>query len=194
CIAIKALDFGKLRIGEQAAVLGGGGIGLLITQLLRSAGATRIFLSEPLDYRAEMGLRCGATAILDPADPTNDLMRKTGGRGVDVVFEATTSVTAQQQALDMARLGGRVVLIGIPPSEDITLRASVMRRKGLTITVVRRSAHVYPRAIALAQQGLVDLPLLLSHQAPLEETARIFDLMADYADGVVRAAIQVAQE
>ncbi|MCG8352151.1 MAG: alcohol dehydrogenase catalytic domain-containing protein, partial [Chloroflexales bacterium] len=43
CIAIKALDFGKLRIGEQAAVLGGGGIGLLITQLLRSAGATRIF-------------------------------------------------------------------------------------------------------------------------------------------------------
>ena len=191
CIAIKALDFGKLRVGETAAVIGGGGVGLLIVQLLRSAGATDIFLGEPLAYRAELGLRCGATALLDPTDPTGDLMRQTGGRGVDVVYEAATSIATQQQATEMARLGGRVVLVGIPPEDTIAFQASVMRRKGLNIAVVRRAANVYPRALALARRGLVDLPLLISHRLPLAQTRHAFDLMSSYSDGVVRAAIDV---
>lgn len=190
CIAIKALDFGKLRVGETAAVIGGGAVGLLIVQLLRAAGATRIFLSEPVAYRREMGLRCGATALLDPHDPVADLLQQTGGRGVDVVYEAATSTTTQQQATEMARIGGRVVLVGIPNHDEVAFHASVMRRKGLTLTLVRRASHVYPRALALWERGLVDLPLLITHHLPLDETPRAFDLMADHADGVIRAAIE----
>jgi L-iditol 2-dehydrogenase len=191
CIAIKALDFGKLRVGETAAVIGGGGIGLLIVQLLRAAGASQICLAEPLAYRRELGLRCGATDLLDPQDPAADLVRRTGGRGADVVFEAATSTTTQQLAAEMARIGGRVVVDGIPDHDSFALRASVLRRKGLTLTLVRRAVHVYPRALALARRGLVDLPLLLTHRLPLARAAEAFELMASYGDGVVRAAVEV---
>ncbi|HEU5014696.1 MAG TPA: alcohol dehydrogenase catalytic domain-containing protein [Roseiflexaceae bacterium] len=190
CIAIKALDFGKLRVGETAAVIGGGAVGLLIVQLLRAAGATSIFLSEPVAYRREMAQRCGATALLDPGDPVTDLLQRTDGRDVDVVYEAATSTTTQRQATEMARIGGRVVLVGIPNHDEVSLHTSVMRRKGLTLTMVRRASHVYPRALALWARGLVDLPLLITHRLPLAETQRAFDLMADHADGVIRAAIE----
>jgi L-iditol 2-dehydrogenase len=193
CIAIKALDFGKLRVGETAAVIGGGGIGLLIVQLLRAAGATRIFLHEPLAYRREVGLACGATDLLDPHDPARDLMHLTGGRGTDVVFEAATSTHTQQLAMEFARIGGRVVLVGIPDRDEFALRAGVMRRKGLNIALVRRAVHVYGRAIALVERGLVDLTLMLTHTLPLERARDAFELMAGYHDGVVRVAVEVGR-
>jgi L-iditol 2-dehydrogenase len=96
----------------------------------------------------------------------------------------------QRQATEMARIGGRVVLVGIPNHDEVSLHTSVMRRKGLTLTMVRRASHVYPRALALWARGLVDLPLLITHRLPLAETQRAFDLMADHADGVIRAAIE----
>lgn len=191
CIAIKALDFGKLRVGETAAVIGAGGIGLLVIQLLRAAGASSILVSEPLAYRREAALRCGATATLDEQHPAADLMRLTGGRGVDVVFEAATSTSTQQQAMELARIGGRVVLAGIPDDDEFSLRAATMRRKGLTISMVRRAAHVYPRALALVERGLVNLPLILSHRLPLDRTAEAFEMMAGYHDGVLRVAIEL---
>lgn len=193
CIAIRALDFGKLRIGETAAVIGCGGIGLLIVQLLRAAGAGEIYVSEPVGYRAQTALGCGATAVLGPEDPAADLLARTSGRGVDVAWEAATSVRTQRLATELARLGGRVVLVGIPPEDEFALAASPIRRKGLTITSVRRAANVYPRAITLAEKGMVDLRSLVTHRLPLADAARAFELMASHEDGVIRAAIAVQE-
>src|SRR4029079_18753237 len=82
CIAVKSLDFGKLRVGETAAVIGCGAIGLLIIQLLRAAGATAISATDRLGYRRAAAMRAGATAVLDPSAPVRDLFERTGGRGV----------------------------------------------------------------------------------------------------------------
>ncbi len=192
CIAIKALDFGKLRVGETAAVIGCGGIGLLTIQLLRAAGATEIYASDPLAYRREAALRAGATVALDPAErAAADLAARTHGRGVDVVFDAATSSFTPAQAVEMARIGGRVVLIGIQPDDHFELRASMLRRKAVTLVPLRRAALVYPRAIALVQRGLIQLDWLVTHRFPLEEANRAFATAAGYADGVLRAAIEL---
>jgi L-iditol 2-dehydrogenase len=60
-------------------------------------------------------------------------------------------------AFESVRPGGRVVLGGIPDSDATTFRASLARRKGLTIAMVRRMNEVYPRAIDLAARGVVAL-------------------------------------
>jgi len=192
CIAIKALDFGKLRVGEAAAVIGCGAIGLLIIQLLRAAGATDIYAADPLGYRRAAALRAGATAALDPTDPTRDLMKYTDGRGVDVAFEAASSSATPQQAIEMARIGGRVVLVGIQPDDHVVLHTSLLRRKAITMSPVRRAAHVYPRALAVVRRGLVQLDWLVTHRFPLEETNAAFALAADYADDVLRVAIEIS--
>jgi L-iditol 2-dehydrogenase len=191
CIAVKALDFGKLRVGETAVVIGCGAIGLLIIQLLRAAGATAIYATDRLEYRRAAALRAGATAALDPADPVGQLLEQTGGRGVDVAFEAASSSATPQQAIDMARIGGRMVLVGIQPDDQVVLHTSALRRKAITISPVRRAAHVYPRALALVQRGLVQIDWLVTHRFALEQTNTAFALAADYADGALRVAVEI---
>ena len=95
----------------------------------------------------------------------------TGGGGVDVVVEAAWADHSIQWAAEMARLGGRVVLVGIP-ADKLEMKHSTARRKGLTIRLSRRMKHVYPRAIKLAQSGAVDLTGVVSHRFPLEARRR----------------------
>jgi hypothetical protein len=73
-------------------------------------------------------------------------------------------------AFEPVRPGGRVVLGGIPDSDATTFRASLARRKGLTIAMVRRMNEVYPRAIDLAARGVVALDPLVSSRTPQEIT------------------------
>jgi L-iditol 2-dehydrogenase len=77
-------------------------------------------------------------------------------------------------ALESVRPGGRVVLGGIPDSDTTTFRASLARRKGLTIALVRRMNEVYPRAIDLAARGVVALDPLVTASTPLADAAQAF--------------------
>ena len=70
--------------------------------------------------------------------------------------------------------------------------ASAARHRGLTIKVVRRMKHTYPRAIRLVESGLVDVERLVTHVLPLPRIAEAFETVAAYDDGVIRAVIQVA--
>ena len=79
------------------------------------------------------------------------------GAGVDVAFEAAGNDEGVELAMASVRPGGRVVLAGIPGDDVIRFGASLARRKGLTIAMVRRMNEVYPRAISLAERGIVDL-------------------------------------
>jgi L-iditol 2-dehydrogenase len=77
---------------------------------------------------------------------------------------------AVQLAMLATRPGGRVVLGGIPASDQIAFGASAARRKGLTIAMARRMNEVYPRAIALAAGGQVALDPLVTGRFGLVKT------------------------
>jgi L-iditol 2-dehydrogenase len=192
-IAIHSLDLANLKPGQTVAVLGAGPIGLLIAAVAKAAGASNIFITEPLAYRRRFALDYIASSALDPGatDVVSEILRLTAGRGVDVAFEAAGDDSTPQQAAAVARIGGKVILAGIPAGDTVTLNASTVRHKGLTLKVVRRMKHIYPRAIQLVQAGLVDLKPLASHHFPLERIADAFDLVANYDDGVLRAIVQV---
>ena len=192
-VAIHAVDLGKLRGGDEVIVLGCGPIGLLVIQMARLSGATRIFATDLLDYRLEFARQCGATDVLKAgeADPVAWIAEETKGRGVDVAFEAAGAAETPAQAVEMARRGGTVCLIGIPVEDRTGFCASSARRKGLTIKLVRRMKHTYPRAIALAQRGLVDLQPLLTHKFPLEKAAEAYELVEHYGDEVIKAVIEL---
>jgi len=74
----------------------------------------------------------------------------------------------------VVRPGGRVVLAGIPSTHDSAFPASVARRKGLTMAMVRRMKEVYPRALALVAANLVDVRGLVTHRYPLTEVETAF--------------------
>lgn len=90
----------------------------------------------------------------------------------------------------MARLGGRLVLVGIPGDDRLAMKHSTARRKGLTILMSRRMQHAYPRAIALAAKHRVNLEGMVTHRFPLALAAEAFKLNAAYQDGVVKVMVQ----
>ena len=195
-IALHAVDLAHLKPGQTIAVLGGGPIGLLIAAVARAGGASAIYMTEPLSDRRRFALAYTADAVFDPAetDVVAEIKRLTGGRGVDVAFEAAGAPETPQQAAAVARVGGKVILAGIPADDTLTLNAGTVRQKGLTIKLVRRMKHTYPRAIRLVQTGQVDILPLATHFFPLERIAEAFELVASYQDGVLRAMIQVGAE
>jgi L-iditol 2-dehydrogenase len=73
----------------------------------------------------------------------------------------------------------------------MVMTASQIRRKGLTIKLVRRMKHTYPRAIRMIQNGLIDIAPLATHNFSLEQIREAFELVAGYKDGVLRAMINI---
>lgn len=189
-VAIHAVDLAKFRVGHSAAIIGMGPIGLIILQLARLAGADPIFATDKFPWRLKLAAKYGAIPIrCDAEDPVQRVAKETGGRGVDVAIEAAWADQSVAQAAEMARLGGRVVLVGIPGDDHLALKASTARRKGLTLVLSRRMKHVYPRAIRLAEQGRVDLRGLVSHRFPLKRAVEAFQLNTAYQDKVVKVMV-----
>ncbi|MFH1008916.1 MAG: NAD(P)-dependent alcohol dehydrogenase [Candidatus Latescibacterota bacterium] len=193
-VAIHAVDLGKVRAADTVAILGAGSIGLSVLQMARLSGAAGVFVTDLIESRLDLARRLGAdVAIGAEDDPVRRILQRTGGRGVDVVFEAAGAMETPQQAIELLKPGGTLVLIGICPEDRIPLRASAARRKGVTIRMSRRMKHVIPRAIRLAERNMVDLKCLVTHRYPLERIAEAFDVVGGYRDGVVKAIITMEE-
>jgi len=192
-IALHAVSLAKLHPGDVVAILGCGPIGLLTLQVTRICGARAAYVTDVVPERLAMAEKLGATAVFkaDEGDPVAWVKAQTGGRGVDVAFEAAWADETVAQAAEMARNGGKLIMVGIPREDVATFPAHAVRRKGLTIKYVRRMKHTYPRAIPMVRDGLIDLESLITHRFPLEKAAEAYNLVASYGDGVIKVVIEV---
>lgn len=186
-VALHTCDLACVQEGDTVGVVGAGPFGLLLVQLARLAGAAGVYALDPLTCRGEKALELGADRAGTEAVAIGDW---TGGRGVDVVLEATDTAGGARVASEIARIGGRVALAGIPSGDRLDFSAAVLRRKQLSIQLVRRMAHVYPRAIALVAEGHVDVDAILTHTFPLAEAASALELQASRRDNVLKCIIE----
>jgi L-iditol 2-dehydrogenase len=195
-VALHAAHLAKIRAGDRVAVLGAGPIGLLLIQAVKLAGAGEIYVSEPRAWRRAAAERLGAipfggtrsVASIGATRPRGSVaLRK--DLEVDVAIEAAWGGDAIAQAVELARPGGRVVLVGIPSEDRCAFKHSTARRKGLTVVFSRRMKHSYPRAIQLVEQGKVDVHGLITHRFPLKRAAEAFALNAAYKDDVVKVVV-----
>ncbi len=177
-VAIHAVDLGKLRAGMTVGVFGCGPIGLLTVQLARLSGASNIIATDLLPHRVEAAKSLGAQhafLVGNRLDPEQTRVA-TGGRGVDVAFEMAGEQDAVDDAFAAVVPGGKVILCGIPSKDRTEFTASIARRKGLTIKMVRRMKHTYPRAIEMVSKGLVDVRLLVTHRFSIEHAVEAFEV------------------
>lgn len=190
-VALHGTRLAQIQVGDDVCVIGCGGIGLLLIRLARLAGAGRIFAADVHAWRLALAADYGADMPLDASkvDVVDEVMRHTNKRGVDVAIEAAWVKDTAAQCVEVARNGGRVVIVGIPAEDELTVRASTARRKELAILSSRRMKHTYPPSIALAASRKVDLERLATHYYTLDEANNAFTTAADYADGVVRAVV-----
>ncbi len=188
-VAMHAVDLCRITPGETAALYGAGPIGLLMLQLLRNAGASSVYVVEPLPWRLSLAGRFGGIPVDPAVDAVAEIMSKTGGRGVDCSVEAAWGDSSVQNAVESTVPGGRVVLVGIPADNRLSLDHATARRKELSLLFSRRMKHTYPGAIRLVEKKEVELQSLVTHRFPLNELPAAFALNARYDEGVVKVII-----
>jgi L-iditol 2-dehydrogenase len=180
-VAIHAVDLAHVRPGVSVGVFGSGPIGLLCLQVAKAAGAARLVATDLASrpHRLDAARALGAEAFAaEDGREARAILASVGGHGLDVTVEAAGVQAAIDAAAASVRPGGRVVLAGIPTDLRTSFDASNARRKGLTLVMVRRMKHTYPRAIALAVAGRVDLRSIVTHRFSLADAPKAFDVAA----------------
>ncbi|WP_421118073.1 zinc-binding dehydrogenase [Aquihabitans daechungensis] len=118
-IALRAVRRGGLTAADTVAVLGAGPIGLAIVAWARHLGVEHITVSDPSASRRALAAQLGATRTLDPLVDELDLLEVTM-TGASVVFECTGRPGMIRQAMDIAAIDGRVVVVGVCIVDDVT--------------------------------------------------------------------------
>jgi len=185
-----ALNTARVTPGSSVAVLGCGGVGQSVIQGARIAGAATIIAIDPVRARRDGSVRAGATHAIDPneTDPVSRVGELTNGRGADYAFEVVGRPELMVQAFSLTRTAGAVTLVGMPAVTDqLTLPAiqAVFSGKRLQGAVIGGSQILrdFPRYIALAESGQLDLESMVSAHITLAKINEGVDL-AHRAEGV----------
>jgi L-iditol 2-dehydrogenase len=189
-IALHSVRLASIRPAETIAVLGAGPIGLLTIAALRGAQAGPIWAVEPLAHRRALALGMGAHAALEPGEALREILRQTGQRGVDCVFDCAAAAETATQVTQLSRNAGRIVLTGIYSSPLVPMDVSSMRRKELTIFNVRRSNHETEEALALLGAHAAWFAPILTHARPIERIGEAFAIASQYQDGVGKMIVR----
>jgi L-iditol 2-dehydrogenase len=190
-VVLHSIKLAKLGMGETAAVFGAGPIGLMTAIALKLAGASRVWIADPVAERRELAERIATPRVLDPkaADPVREILRETGGRGVDLAVDCAAKENTINQAIHAARSAGRVMITGIPDGVTFPIEFSPMRRKELTLYNVRRSSHDNDAAAALLSARLDLFAPMITHERPLERIGEAFDMVENHRDGAAKVLI-----
>jgi len=166
---------------KSVVITGVGSIGLMAIPVARAAGAARVFAVDVNAEKLALAERVGADAVFDARDPNlvDEILRRTGGDGADVLLEMSGSASAIDSGLQLLRNGGRAALLGIPPDDVKINLAERIIFKGLTVLGIngRKMFETWYQTQALVKSGRVDLRPIITHRLPLEQYAEGFELM-----------------
>lgn len=154
---------GNVNASDTLVVLGAGPIGLCVTAASAKLGAKTIVV-EPSAHRREKALSLGAQFAVSPDELEGVLARETGGRGANVVIEATGRPDVMAQALEIAAFKGRVGYIGIDVGRDAPAKLGLIQSKELTITGSIGSPGVWPDTLRFMAQAGIDLTSLVTQR------------------------------
>jgi (R,R)-butanediol dehydrogenase / meso-butanediol dehydrogenase / diacetyl reductase len=163
-VAVHALRRASLTLGERVAIVGAGTIGLAVLQVARTAGAGETAVVEPVRGRRSLARSFGADVIADGVDAL-----VAGGERFDLVVDCSGSDVVPNVALDLARPGGRILLVSFPPRPGTVDYSRFLLRE---LSLIASVGHVYDEDLTAAVRLLcsrrVDAAPLISHRIPLE--------------------------
>ena len=170
--------------GETVLVMGAGPIGVMHTKLAKARGAGRVIVSEPSPERAIQARRMGADLVVDPMseDLKQVLWEETEGRGADVIIVAAPAHAAQESALELAAISGRINFFGGLPKghSTVAIDSNLIHYKELVITATTAcSTADCWQASQIVNSGLVDLSDIVSQRFPLSDAVAAFAAAED---------------
>ena len=165
--------------GQVAAVIGLGVAGQLMVQLLRERGVRVVGITRS-EWKLDLAARHGAEAVATPDQAASVLAELTDGRGPDLVVEAVGKEETLAEAIELASVGGEILVFGTLTGGNQGLPYYQLYFKELTIYNPRAALiGDYALGIELAAAGRLDLEPIVSHQLILDDAAEAFALVHD---------------
>lgn len=180
-VAFHAVRFSNLRLGDIAVIQGAGPIGLGTMQWVRAAGAGIVIVVEPNEQRRALASALGAHHAIAPGEEADALIKElTHGLGADIVYECVGRAFAVQTAVDMARRGGSLCLIGLADT-DAPISPGTWLVKEIAVTSALAYFHEeFEMAMGMIADGRVAVEPLHTSTVSLDGFAAA---LADLATG-----------
>jgi len=192
-VAIHSRRLAPLQPGAKIAVLGAGPIGLSVMLACRaSLKDLRVYVTDLIDERVEAARQCGADWSGNPRDEdVRAAIASREPRGLDAVFECAGKQETLDQAAELLKPGGTLLIVGIPELDRVSFDPHLLRRHELEVRSVRRQNDCVRSAIELISSGAISVDSLVTHRFTLAQTKAAFDLVAGYSGGVIKAMIEM---
>jgi 2-desacetyl-2-hydroxyethyl bacteriochlorophyllide A dehydrogenase len=199
--ALNIVHDAPLRLGETALVFGQGVVGLLVTQLLKLAGADRVLAVDPMKKRRELALEVGAHEAFEPGQDLRErTLETTAGRGADLAVEVSSSGAALQAAIDAVAAEGTIVVASWYGTKPVALslgghfhRGRVRLRSSQVGRINPELGARWDRArrteAALGLLPRLRLEELVSHRVPFEEAPEAYRLVDEHPDETVQVVL-----
>jgi len=191
-IGVYSVKQSHLPKDADVAILGAGPIGLSCMVVARAQGVRTCYVTEKIDERVTLARDNGATWVGNPLkeDVVRAVLREQP-LGMDVVYECAGQQETIDQAIDLLRPGGKLMLIGIPREERIAFSIDKIRRKEVTIVNVRRQNGCTQAAIDLIASSKLNVDFMVTHRFELGHVQNAFEMVAGYRNGAVKAMIEM---
>ncbi len=174
-------------VGEDVLITGAGPIGVMAAAICKHVGARHVVVTDVNDYRLDLAQKMGATRVVNVAkqslkDTMNELNMT---EGFDVGLEMSGVPSAFSSMLELMNHGGKVAMLGIPPS-DMGIDWSQVIFKGLVIKGIygREMFETWYKMASLVQSGL-DLSPIITHHYSVDDFQQGFDAMRSGQSGKV---------
>ena len=190
-VAIHATTISSIPANGNAVVIGCGMIGLLCIQALKAAGCKKVIAFDLVQEKLELAEKLGADLTLKPhdADTIQKVLKETENQGADIVFDVVGIEQSVNLAIDCARKGGTVTLVGnLSPEVKIPLQKVVTRQ--LKMQGSCASAGEYPLCLELIASGKIKVDPLISKVAPLEEGNHWFQRLYNRESGLMKVILK----
>jgi L-iditol 2-dehydrogenase len=179
CGFYAVLRSGGTNASETVVVSGGGTIGLVTAAAAIGMGA-RVIVVDPIQRRRDIALKLGAAEVVDANDnPVERIKELTGGKGAELVVEASGHDASVANVFEYAQENGRVSMVGLNIGRKITSTLGLLQLKNLTVRGCIGSPGVWPAAIRFLERTGIDLSPIQTHHFSLLDAKKAFELGQD---------------
>jgi L-iditol 2-dehydrogenase len=192
-VGFHAANQGDAHAGQTAVVFGSGCIGLVSMMALKAMGLSKIYQVDLMPKRLEKALELGASEIINinEKDPVEAVKALTGGRGCDLVIEASGVESAAQQAVSITRKGAVIVMVGYGKTGMINIPMILALDKELTFKTVFRYRHIYPMAIDAVSAGKVNLKGIVSNIFDFNDIQNAMDKSVADKANIIKSVVKI---
>jgi L-iditol 2-dehydrogenase len=192
-VAVHALRRGGGVAGKKVAIVGAGPIGNLVAQAAKAQGASMVMVADKSEFRLGLAKECGADFTLNTGSGglKDSVAERFGPDKADLILECVGVEPTITQAIDAARKGSTIVVVGVFGKKPLVDLGLIQDRELSLVGTLMYRAEDYKEAVRLAVSGLMRLDRLVTGRFPLESYLEAYQSIEEAGERAMKVMIEL---